>query len=215
MSPARKTPAKRPAPAGEPVSTSPKPVFFASPARFRAWLQKNHRTATELWVGYYKRATGKPSVTWPETVDEALCVGWIDGVRKSIDVEAYMIRFTPRRATSIWSTVNIGRVAALTAEGRMRPEGLAAFERRNRTRVYSFEQADRPGLDAAAEREFRGNRKAWAFFQKQPPWYRRTAGFWVASAKRPETRAKRLATLIADSEAGRTILPLTRKPAGV
>jgi len=203
------SPARKAAKAAPPAK--PEPVFFATPAKFRAWLEKNHLTAGELWVGYYKRATGKPSVTWPETVDEALCVGWIDGLRRSIDAEAYMIRFTPRRTTSIWSKVNIGRVAVLTAEGRMRPEGLAAFQRRNRTQVYSFEQADRPGLDAAAEREFRRNRKAWAYFQKQPPWYRRTAGFWVVSAKRPETRAKRLATLIGDSEAGRTILPLTRK----
>jgi uncharacterized protein YdeI (YjbR/CyaY-like superfamily) len=203
------TPAKKTA--RKTAASPPKPVFFETPAAFRAWLEKHHRTATELWVGYYKRATGKASVTWPETVDEALCVGWIDGIRKTIDVEAYMIRFTPRRTTSIWSRVNIGRVKVLSAEGRMRPEGVAAFERRNRTDVYSFEQlSERRGLDAAAEREFRKHRAAWAWFQQQPTWYRRTAGHWVVSAKKPETRAKRLATLIGDSEAGRRIGPLAR-----
>jgi len=193
------------------VARPPKPVFFATPAKFRAWLEKNHRTAAELWVGYYKRATGKPSVTWPETVDEALCVGWIDGLRKSIDAQAYMIRFTPRRATSIWSKVNIGRVRVLAAEGRLRPEGAAAFERRDRTDVYSFEQpSDRRGLDAAARQEFRKHREAWDWFQRQPPWYQRTSGHWVVSAKKPETRARRLATLIADSEAKRAIPALRR-----
>jgi uncharacterized protein YdeI (YjbR/CyaY-like superfamily) len=148
---------------------APAPGFFATPADFRKWLERNHATATELWVGYYKKATGRPSLTWPESVDEALCFGWIDGIRKSIDGEAYMIRFTPRRPTSIWSQVNLGRVEVLTAEGRMRPEGIAAWERRDRTKVYSFEQAERPGLDAAAEKQFRKNRKAWEWFQKQAP----------------------------------------------
>jgi len=188
-----------------------RPKFFPTPERFRFWLERNHDTADELWVGYYKKETGKPSLTWPESVDEALCVGWIDGLRKSVNAEAYMIRFTPRRPTSLWSKVNIGRVAVLTAEGRMRPEGLAAFGRRERTAVYSFEQSERRGLDAAAEKEFRKNRKAWTWFQRQPPWYRRTSGWWVVSAKRPETRARRLAILVHDSGAGRTIGPLTRK----
>jgi uncharacterized protein YdeI (YjbR/CyaY-like superfamily) len=187
---------------------APAPLFFATPVQFRKWLEKNHPTATELWVGYYKKATGKPSITWPEAVDEALCFGWIDGIRKSIDDESYMNRFTPRRATSIWSRVNIGRVAALTAEGRMRPAGLAAFEKRKKTGVYSFEQAERPGLDAAAEKEFRKHRKAWSWFQQQAPWYQRTAGFYVMSAKKPETRARRLARLIADSDAGQRIGPM-------
>jgi uncharacterized protein YdeI (YjbR/CyaY-like superfamily) len=188
--------------------STPRPLFFPTPAHFRKWLEKNHATATELWVAYYKKATGKPSLTWPESVDEALCFGWIDGIRKSIDDESYMIRFTPRRPTSIWSQVNLRRVEVLKSEGRMRPEGIAAWERRDRTKAYSFEQAERPGLDAAAEKDFRRNRKAWAWFQEQAPWYRRTAGFWVMSAKKPETRARRLAQLIADSEAGRRIGPM-------
>lgn len=192
----------------KPKPSMPEPLFFATPVQFRKWLEKNHVTSTELWVGYYKKATGRPSITWPEAVDEALCFGWIDGIRKSIDDESYMNRFTPRRATSIWSRVNIGRVAALTAEGRMRPAGLAAFEKRKKTGVYSFEQAERPGLDAAAEKEFRKHRKAWSWFQQQAPWYRRTAGFYVMSAKKPETRARRLARLMADSEAGQRIGPM-------
>jgi uncharacterized protein YdeI (YjbR/CyaY-like superfamily) len=193
---------------------TPRPLFFPTPARFRKWLEKNHATATELWVAYYKKATGKPSLTWPESVDEALCFGWIDGIRKSIDDEAYMSRFTPRRPTSIWSQVNLRRVEVLKSEGRMRPEGIAAWERRDRTKTYSFEQAERPGLDAAAEKELRQHRKAWAWFKAQAPWYRRTAGFWVMSGKKPETRARRLAQLIADSEAGRRIGPLASSGKG-
>lgn len=198
--------------ARKPGAPPGRPLFFPTPAHFRRWLEKNHATAAELWVGFHKKATGKASITWPESVDEALCVGWIDGIRRSIDGEAYMIRFTPRRPTSIWSRINLGRVKALMAQGRMQPAGIAAWKRRDRTKAYSFETAvERRGLDAAAEREFRKNPRAWAWFEQQPPWYRRTAGFWVVQAKRPETRARRLATLIADSEAGRTIGPLTRK----
>lgn len=189
-----------------------KPLFFAKPADFRDWLEANHETATELWVGFYKKGSGKPSITWPESVDEALCVGWIDGIRKSIDDESYMIRFTPRKRTSTWSAVNIARVAELTAERRMRPAGLAAFENRSEARsgIYAYEQRKNAAFGKAAEKQFRGAPAAWKFFQAQPAWYRKTATWWVVSAKHEETRQKRLATLIADSKAGRTIRQLTR-----
>ncbi len=186
--------------------------FFAAPADFRKWLDANHDTSTELWVGFYKKESGRPSITWPESVDEALCVGWIDGIRKKLDDDSYVIRFTPRKAQSTWSAVNIARVAELTREGRMRPAGVAAFERRSddKSAIYSYEQRKDAAFDAAAERQFRANAKGWAFFQSQPPWYRRTATYKVISAKREETRQKRLAQLIADSAAGRRIRELDR-----
>lgn len=193
-------------------NTPPKPVFFATPAEFRQWLAANHAGTPELWVGFHKKGSGKPSITWPESVDEALCVGWIDGLRKSLGEESYMIRFTPRKARSTWSAVNIGRVAELTKQGRMRPAGLAAFEQWTEAKsgIYAYEQREGAALDAASEREFRKCPAAWKFFQAQPPWYRKTATWWVVSAKKEETRRKRLTTLIADSEAGRTIHQLTR-----
>lgn len=181
-----------------------RPIFFTSPAEYRAWLEQNHESADELWIGYYKKATGKPSLTWLETVEESLCFGWIDGIRKRIDAESFKQRVTPRRPTSIWSQVNIRHVARLTAEGRMRPAGIAAFEKRDRTKAYSFEVRDR-GLGAAETAAFRRNRRAWSFFQSQPPGYRRLASWWVMSAKREETRTRRLTTLMADSAAGRRI----------
>ena len=180
-----------------------KPRFFATPAKFRAWLEKNHASAAELWVGYRKVHTGKPSITWPQSVDEALCFGWIDGLRRSLDDSAYMIRFTPRRPGSIWSNVNTKRVAALAELGLMRPAGRAAFERRNAARsgVYSFES--RPtAFDASTEKAFRRHRAAWKFFGAQPPGYRRTVTHWVMSAKRDETRARRLAQLVELCERG-------------
>ena len=192
------------------------PPFFATPAEFRDWLEANHERASELWVGFYKRASGRPSITWPESVDEALCVGWIDGLRKSIDETSYMIRFTPRQAKSTWSAVNIGRVAELKKQKRMRAAGLKAFAQRSeaKSKIYAYEQRQNAALDPEAEQQFRAQPKAWKFFQAQPRWYRRTATWWVLSARKPETRQKRLATLIADSEAGRTIHQLTReKPA--
>jgi uncharacterized protein YdeI (YjbR/CyaY-like superfamily) len=187
-----------------------KPVFFATPARFRAWLEKNHAKKAELIVGFYKRGIGKPSLTWPESVDEALCFGWIDGIRKSLGAEAYTIRFTPRRPTSIWSAVNVRRVKALVASGKMRPAGLAAYRKRTpeRTGVYSFER--RSELTPAQAKELRANAKAKAFFDARPPWYRRAAIHWVTSAKKEETRARRLAELIACSARGRAIPPLVR-----
>ena len=187
-------------------------TFFAVPADFRAWLAEHHDTHQELWVGFYKTSSGKPSITWPEAVDEALCFGWIDGVRKRIDDVSYAIRFTPRKPRSNWSSVNVARAMELTRLGRMHPAGLAAFERRtaDRSGIYAYEQRKSAKLDAVSEQTFRANRKAWAFFQAQAPWYRRTAIWWVSSAKKEETRRRRLNTLIADSEQERTIRQLTR-----
>jgi uncharacterized protein YdeI (YjbR/CyaY-like superfamily) len=194
-----------------------KPTFFATPAELRAWLEEHHATETELLVGFYKRgsakvASGRPSITWPESVDEALCFGWIDGVRRSLGEEAYTIRFTPRRTTSIWSAVNVKRVAALTEQGRMREAGRRAFAARKaaKTGIYSFERSEAAILSPIQEKKLRANRKAAAFFDAQAPWYRRTAIHWVISAKREETRERRLAQLIADSAAQRLIGPLAR-----
>jgi uncharacterized protein YdeI (YjbR/CyaY-like superfamily) len=187
-----------------------KPRFFATPEALRKWLEEHHETATELWVGLYKKGSGRPSVTWPEVVDEALCFGWIDGVRKSIDDESYMNRLTPRRA-NFWSAVNVRRFEALRKQGRVRPAGLRAFERRrvDETATYSYERRHEAKLDPAFVRRFRSQRKAWDWFQAQPNGYRTTAVYWVMSAKRPETRERRLATLIEDSANGRRIGPLT------
>jgi uncharacterized protein YdeI (YjbR/CyaY-like superfamily) len=186
--------------------------FFAAPEEFRAWLQQHHATADELWVGFYKTKSGRPSLTWPQSVDEALCFGWIDGIRRSIDEISYRIRFTPRRARSIWSSVNVRRAEELIAAGRMQTPGLEAFRRRreDRARQYSFEQGV-VSLGDEFEALFRAEAKAWAFFETQPPSYRRTATWWVISAKRPDTRRKRLNTLISDSAAGLRIAPLRRR----
>jgi uncharacterized protein YdeI (YjbR/CyaY-like superfamily) len=189
------------------------PRFFATPEEFRAWLDEHHTTATEVVVGFYKKGAGKPSMVWVEAVREALCFGWIDGITRRIDDESYCIRFTPRRPRSNWSAVNVRHVEELIREGRMRPAGLAAFEARapKRTGVYSYEQRHEAKLDDAQEEHFRSNRRAWEFFQAQPPGYRQMAIYWVLSAKREETRARRLATLIDDSEHGRRIA-LLRPP---
>ena len=186
--------------------------FFATSAAFRKWLVANHAKAQELWVGFYKKESGRPSITWPQSVDEALCVGWIDGIRKRLDDESYVIRFTPRKAQSTWSAVNIARVAELTREGRMQSAGRAAFDRRSdaKSAIYAYEQRETAAFDEEAERQFRANAKAWEFFRSQPPWYRRTATYKVISAKRAETRQRRLATLIADSAAGRRLRDLDR-----
>jgi len=185
------------------------PIFFASPAEFRAWLEEHHATASELLVGFYKKGTGKPSLTWPESVDQALCFGWIDGVRKSRDDESYTIRFTPRQAKSTWSIVNIKRVGELIELGLMQPAGLKAFEARDeaKSQEYSYEARSRP-LASEYEATFRANAQAWGFFQSQAPSYRKTASWWVMSAKQETTRLKRLATLIDDSAHGRKIGPL-------
>ncbi len=183
--------------------------FFATPAEFRAWLEQNHETAAELLVGFYKKGSGRPSITWPESVDEALCFGWIDGIRRSIDEESYSIRFTPRRARSVWSNVNLKRVAELTRLGHMMPAGLAAFERRNPTRsgIYAYEQVQKkdPTLLPAYEKKLKANAKAWAFFEAQAPYYKRAAARYVMSAMKEETQLKRLARLIEDSAKGRRI----------
>jgi uncharacterized protein YdeI (YjbR/CyaY-like superfamily) len=186
--------------------------FFATPDKWRRWLEKNHARATEVWVGFHRKGSGTASITWPEAVDEALCFGWIDGLRKSIDETRYTNRFTPRKKGSNWSHVNIARVAALTKEGRMQPPGIAAFEARvaGKSGVYSFEQRQTATLGDDFERQFRANAKAWAFFESQAPSYRRTATFWVMSAKQEATRERRLASLIADSTAGRRVGPLRR-----
>ena len=174
---------------------------------------KNHLSATELWVGFYKRDSGKPSITWPESVDEALSYGWIDGIRKSIDTESYTIRFTPRKPTSIWSNVNIAKVKLLIEQGRMSPAGLAAWARRDEKRsgVYSFERKAAT-FGAEAERLFTRNKAAWSFFQAQAPYYRRGAAHYVSSAKREDTRARRLAALIEYSSRGARIPQFTNPP---
>jgi uncharacterized protein YdeI (YjbR/CyaY-like superfamily) len=161
----------------------------------------------------YKKDSGRPSITWPESVDEALCVGWIDGIRKTIDATSYKIRFTPRKPTSTWSAANIARVAELTRQKRMRPAGLAAFEQRKEAKsgIYAYEQRQNAAFDPAEEQQFRADTRAWKFFQAQPAGYRKTATWWVISAKRAETRQKRLATLMADSAAGLPIAQLDRK----
>ena len=187
-----------------------KPRFFATQAKWRAWLEKNHASAAELWVGFHKVHTGKPSITWPQSVDEALCFGWIDGLRRGLGEDAYMIRFTPRRPGSVWSKVNLDRVAELTKLGLMRETGLAAFGRRDAQRAgYTYASHDTP-FDDASEKAFRRARAAWKFFQAQPPGYRRIVTHWVMSAKREETRAKRLAELIADSARGERLGRVTK-----
>ncbi|MCW5808922.1 MAG: YdeI/OmpD-associated family protein [Deltaproteobacteria bacterium] len=186
--------------------------FFADGAAFRAWLAAHHATATELLVGYYKKGTGVPSMTWPESVDQALCYGWIDGVRRSAGDDAYTIRFTPRKARSIWSAKNVARIAELEAAGLLAPAGAAALALRTpeRTGVYSFERAAAAVLSPAQEARLRANAKAAAFWDAQPPGYRATATHWVISAKQEATRARRLATLIADAAKGLRIKELRR-----
>ncbi len=179
------------------------PTFFASQDDFRNWLGRHHATATEILVGFWKVDCGKPSLTWPESVDQVLCFGWIDGVRRKIDEESYSIRFTPRRSKSIWSAVNIAKVEALIANGLMQPAGLAAYERReeHRSVIYSYENVPRE-FDAEYEKRFRKHKKAWAFFESQPAGYRRLMIFRVTSAKQEATRLSRLEKLIAASEEG-------------
>jgi len=186
-----------------------KPTFFESPDDFREWLERNHDSAEELVTGLHKTSSGKPSITLREAQDEAICFGWIDGVAHSLDESSYTIRFTPRRRGSVWSAVNIKRAHALIGAGRMTPAGLAAFEKRDEKRAkrYSYER-EKPEFDAASEKIFRANRKAWAFFRAQPPGYQRLQTWWVMSAKTEETRARRLAVLIEISREGRKIDPM-------
>ncbi len=187
------------------------PIFFKSQAEWRKWLEENHDKLTEVLVGYYKKHTAKPTITWPQSVDEALCFGWIDGVRKSIDENSYTIRFTPRRAKSIWSAVNIKRASELLELGLMHSAGLKVFNERdtNKSQQYSYET--RPNsFDKLYEKQFKKNKQAWTFFNAQPPSYQRAAIWWVISAKQEQTKQKRIDTLIKDSEDGKTIPPLTR-----
>jgi uncharacterized protein YdeI (YjbR/CyaY-like superfamily) len=187
------------------------PVFFPAPEALRKWLHDNHASAAELWVGLHKKHTGRPSITWGQLVDEVLCFGWIDGLRRSVDDERYAIRITPRTATSTWSRVNTRRARELIEEGRMAPAGQDAFERRDteRSAEYSFERG-RIALDRAYEVEFRESVAAWEFFVAQAPSYRKAAVAWVMTAKREETRLRRLRTLISDSEKGLRVGPFRR-----
>ena len=186
------------------------PTFFESRAAFRKWLTENGEGVPVLWIGFYKKASGRPSVTYEEAVEESLCFGWIDGVRYSIDKDAFRQRFTPRTAKSNWSAVNIKRAEALIAQGLMTEAGMREFAKRDaQAAAYSYEQR-RDGLSPEYEARFKAQPEAWAFFEKQAPWYRRAAGFWVMDAKREETRERRLANLIADSAAGRRIGLLSR-----
>jgi uncharacterized protein YdeI (YjbR/CyaY-like superfamily) len=179
------------------------PRFFRSQAAFRAWLEKHHATAAELWVGFYRKASGKGGLTYPESVDEALCFGWIDGVKKRVGEASYMHRFTPRKRDSYWSAVNTKRFKQLVKSGVVAPPGLDAFERRDRKKIekYSFERKS-AAFDPVVERAFKANADAWAFFRAQPPGYQRLLTFWVMDAKQETTRLRRLDTLAAKSAKG-------------
>ena len=179
---------------------------FGSPAELRKWFRANHATAAELWVGFYRKDSGKTSLTWAQAVDEALCVGWIDGIRKRVDDESYTNRFTPRRKRSVWSAVNIGRVKALTAQKRMRPEGLKAFAARleNRSGIYAYEQR-RDRLEEPYASLLKKNKAASAFFETLPPYYRKQIGWWIVSAKKEETRTGRFKTFIAAAAKGKRL----------
>ena len=190
------------------------PIFFETPADFRAWLAENHATADHLLVGFHKKGSGRRSITWPEAVDEALCYGWIDGVRKGIDAGSYTIRFTPRKTGSVWSTVNVNRVRALAELGLMQPTGLAAFEARkeDRSGIYSHEQGDvempEPYLGLLRE-----DAAAWEFYEKQPASYRKAVNWWVVSARKDETRRRRLGSLVACSARAERVPQFTWKKA--
>lgn len=193
-----------------PRSTAPNvPVFFRTPGAFRRWLTRHGTSATELLVGFFKVDSGKPSLTWSESVDEALCFGWIDGVRKRLDDVSYQIRFTPRRPDSTWSAINVAKVEVLISQGRMRPPGLQAYARRavQRSRVYSYEQDGPPILSAPELALFEENPAAWQFFNSTSPSYRRAIVHWVASARQTATRARRLSRLVDSCAAGKRLLP--------
>jgi uncharacterized protein YdeI (YjbR/CyaY-like superfamily) len=185
----------------------PKPTFFPTPADFRTWLEANHDKLREQLVGFHKKDSGKPSITWPESVEVALCFGWIDGVRKSLNETSYTIRFTTRKPTSTWSSININLVRKLTKKGLMHPAGLKAFAVRStkKSSIYSYEQRKNPRFSREQEEQFRANKSAWEFFRSQAPWYQRVCTYWVISAKREETKLKRLSELVAHSENHRRI----------
>ena len=184
--------------------------FFKIPSDFRKWFENHHGSETELWVGFYKKDSGKKSITWPQSVDEALCFGWIDGLRRGIDEVSYKIRFTPRKQRSTWSAVNIKRAGELIEQGLMQPTGLKAFAARkeNRSGIYSYEQRS-PELPEQYAKQLKQNSAAWKFFQAQPPSYRKAANWWVLSAKQEETSLRRLDKLIDDSAHERTIRQFT------
>jgi uncharacterized protein YdeI (YjbR/CyaY-like superfamily) len=190
-----------------------KPKFFSTPADFRAWLERNHASASELLIGFHKKSSGKKSITYPEALDEALCFGWIDGVRRKLNETSYVQRFTPRKPNSIWSLINVRHIERLTKEGRMHASGLAAYARRDpkRTGVYSFENRPRE-LSAAYEKRFRQHKTAWEFFQAQPAYYKRLLIFRIMSAKKEETQIRRLEQLIEISAKGQRLGLLTAKP---
>jgi uncharacterized protein YdeI (YjbR/CyaY-like superfamily) len=186
----------------------PEPVFFATQAELRRWLRKNHESLDEAWIGFYKKVTGKPSIDWPQLVDELLCFGWIDGVRKSVDGESFVQRVTPRRKGSVWSPVNTKRARELIEVGRMAPAGLAAFEARDEAKTNRYyHEREKAELPEAYQAELRANPKAWKYLQAQPPGYRKLAAWFVMSAKREETRRKRLARLIRECENERRLGP--------
>lgn len=173
------------------------PVFFAKQSDFRKWLMKNHKKATEIIVGFYKVGTGIPSITWPQSVDEAICFGWIDGIRRSIDKDSYCIRFTPRRPSSIWSAVNIKKAEELINKGQMRPEGLFLFQNRKEDKIREYSYENKPEkLSDFLETKFTENRKAWLFFKSQAPSWQKTMIYWVMSAKQEATRISRLDKLM-------------------
>jgi uncharacterized protein YdeI (YjbR/CyaY-like superfamily) len=192
-----------------------KPTFFPTPSAFREWLERRQAKVDALLVGFWKKSSDKKSITWPESVDVALCYGWIDGIRKSIDEFAYSIRFTPRRRGSIWSSVNIKRAQILIEQGQMQPTGLKAYHARkeNKSGVYSYEQR-RADLVEPYNRLLKRNKSAWHFYRKQPPYYRKVVCWWIISAKKEETRLKRLEKLIAFSAQGERLPEFTlKKPA--
>ena len=181
------------------------PTYFASEEAFRGWLKANHESAPELLVGFWKKSSGKPSIDWPQARDQALCFGWIDGIRRSLGDDAYTIRFTPRRKGSIWSKVNVERYEALTADGQMTPAGVRAYEEnKHKSGLYAYEN-ELAAFDPADEKLFRKNKAAWADWEKRPPGYRKTILHWVTNAKKPVTRAKRLAILIESCARGEKI----------
>jgi uncharacterized protein YdeI (YjbR/CyaY-like superfamily) len=182
--------------------TPPKPTFFPTPSDFRAWLEAHHDKLSEYLVGFHKKSSGKPSITWPESVEVALCFGWIDGVRKSLGETSYTIRFTPRKPTSTWSAINTNLVQKLTKQGLMHPAGLKAFAARNekKSAIYSYEQRKSARFTSEQEKQFRANKLAWDFFQSQPPGYKQLTTYRVITAEKEETRQKRLSELIAHSQ---------------
>ncbi len=192
---------------------SPKPTFFPTPADFRTWLEAHHDKLREHLVGFHKKDSGKPSITWPESVEVALCFGWIDGVRKSLDETSYTIRFTPRKPVSTWSSININLVGKLTKQGLMHSAGQKAFAARSeeKSSIYSYEQRKNPRFTRKQEKQFRANKTAWEFFRSQAPWYQRVCTYWIISAKREETKLKRLSELTSHSQNEREMPRLTPK----